>query len=488
MARHGLSVLARCGIVLLCMVTGPVLGAGQAERAVGLVKKMVASGEVAPGTVLKLAVKQGNITAYLGQGGELKSEWERQTGIQIDARVIPQIDSLEFLRSATGVDLTIARNHEYPDLYADGLIEDLTPLLARFGFVLDENPASGFILLRQQANFTDRVVAVPADGDVALLYLRRDLLEDPAQRARFRTRHGRELAAPKTWREYDELVRFFHDPKAEFYGSLEPRERLTGWMYWMLRYASLAAPGQYLFDERMRPLIDSPAGVAAAEHYVASVESSPPGILEEGRDYSFTLPLFMRGRGFATVITVAGAKILGQESSLVRDKFVVVPMPGSRLGGRLHRRTILIYGNNLVVPATAPNKALAFLYAMWLTDPAISARSIGVPGGFTDPYRHNHFTDKRIQGIYSAAALESMRAELPLTMPAGTGLPGEAEYVAALNDNLLLAAQKKITPQEAMSRTAREWEVVTERRGRARQMEYWSVFRRLFPHTEQSAR
>ncbi len=460
----------------------PAAWAGaQAERAIAAAKQLVAAGEVKPGTVLRLTVKQGNIAAFLGRGYELQNEWERRTGILIDANVMPQLDSLEFVRRAAGVDLTVARNHEYPDLYDAGLIEDLAPYLRRFGFSLSEDGGDGFFLLDRQAYFGERLVAIPADGDVAILYLRRDLLEDPAQRARFKERYQRELKAPRTWREYRELVEFFHKPEAGFYGSLEPRERLTGWMYWMPRYASLAFPNQYLFDDQMRPLIDSPAGVAATESYVATVPFSPPDILTEGKDYNYTLPLFVRGNGFATILTMAGAKIFRLENSAVRDKFMAVPMPGHRVGGRLQRRTTLIYGNNLIIPRSAPNKALAFLYAMWLTDADISARSVSVPGGFADPYRYNHLRDERIRSTYTPQALDNLRGELPVVTPSGTGVPGDAEYLAVLNDHLALAARREISPGEAMARTARAWEAITERRGRAQQIAHWQAFKKRYP-------
>lgn len=170
------------------LAAGGSAGAGeQASKAVVAVKQLQASGEVKPGTVLRLRVKQGNIAAFLGRGYELQNQWERQTGILIDATVMPQLDSLAFIRQASEVDLTIARNHEYPDLVSGSLIEELTPFLQRFGFSLPDDRVSGYMQPERQAYFMDRVVAIPADGDITTLILRKDLLEDPANQARFNT-------------------------------------------------------------------------------------------------------------------------------------------------------------------------------------------------------------------------------------------------------------------------------------------------------------
>ena len=452
----------------------------QAEKALASIKKLQASGEIAPSTVLQLTVKQGNIASFLGRDGELRKEWELRTGIPIDAKLMPQLDSMDFIESDRKVDLTIARNHEYPDLYHRNLIEDLTPLLQRFGFALPVDPSSGYFLLQQQAYLGERVVAIPADGDLPLLFLRRDLLEDAGNRTRYRARFGRELEPPKTWDEYQNQITFFHKPDEGISGALEQRERNTAWMFWILRYASYAAT-PFLFDVQMRPLIDSLAGIAATANYLATVPYSPPRILDEGNDYSYTLPLFMSGKGYATIITPAGAKLFSMDNAAVRDKFVTAALPGVMAKSGLRRHSTLIYGNNLVIPRFSPNKALAFLFAMWLTDPDISTRSVGVPGGFADAYRYNHLRDERIRRVYTAQAIDIVTGELPIVIPSGTGLPGNSEYLAALNKNLWLALHGRLSAGEAMKHTARDWNLITDRYGRQQQILHWTAFRRQFP-------
>lgn len=458
----------------------------QAERAVAAVRQLVARGEIKPDAVLRLRAKQGNMVSFVGRDYELQRDWEKQTGILIDASVMPQLDSLEFLRKAADIDLMIARNHEYADINAAGLVEDLGPLLQRFGFRLSDDPDSGYMLLKHQAYVGDRVIAIPADMDVALLFLRRDMLEDPAQRAKFREKHGRDLKPPRTWAEYQQLVEFFHRPKDGFYGCAEPREKLTGWMYWLPRYLSAAVPNQFLFDDQMHPLINSPAGIAATESYAATLPYTPPQALEDGKDYSYTLPFFIRGNAFATILTSATAKISNRDDSPIKGKFIAAPMPGRVVGGKLVRRTQFIYGNNLVVPASAPNKALGFLFAMWLTDPDNAARSVAA-NGIADPYRFGTLRDERVRGMYTAQALDLLKSELGFVAPSGTGLPGDSEYIGALNGNIWLAASGRLTAAEAMARTAREWEAITERLGRDNQIARWREFKRLYPSATEAA-
>ena len=248
-------------------------------------------------------------------------------------------------------------------------------------------------------------------------------------------------------------------------------------MFWMQRYFSQAQPYQPLFDERARPLIDSPAGIAATAHYVHAARHSTPEITEAGRDYSYVLPLFMQGKAFAVMTTAAGAKLFNAPGSAVRGKFVAVPMPGYRSDGELVRRNVPVYGNNLVVAAHGRQRTLAFLFAMWVTDPEVSLRTVGVPGGHTDPYRWHHLRDARVAELYTQAALDVSVGEWSVALPAGTGLSADSEYLAALDRNLWRAATGEIGAAQAMRATAAEWERITERVGRDRQIAALRRFR-----------
>ncbi|MCP4595499.1 extracellular solute-binding protein [Neptuniibacter sp.] len=451
----------------------------QAELAVEHVKSLIASGEVRSGEVLHLVAKQGNIANFLGDSHQLKARWETETGTSIDVHTMPQVASLNFIRQAENVDLTIARNREYADLYQQLLIENLRPYADRFqlGVGMDND----LILPVLQAEFAGNQVAIPADGDLAILYLRRDLLDDPNHQARYQKLYGKALQAPETWQEYQQQVEFFHMPDRGIVGSLEQRDQSSGWMFWMLRYASQSLPNQLLFDEDMNPLINSPEGIAATESYIATVPFSPEGILNKDSNYTFTLPRFLNGKGYSTIITLAGAKIFNLPHSKVRGDFIAVPMPGVRIGDKLNRRTTLIYGNNLVIPKRAQNKELAYLFAMWLTDPDISVEAIGTKGGFSDPYRFSHLSNSAMQKIYTAEVLNTVQQDLPHTVPAGTGLPGDTEYISILNKQIFLAASGVKTAQEAMRDVAAGWQDVTNKYGRESQKVIWHEIRKNYP-------
>jgi multiple sugar transport system substrate-binding protein len=474
-------------LLWLCFLIGlqffpQITSAGdQAQRAVQEVKKLMDEGKIPKDATLRIVAKEGNINNFWGNQMAIKSQWEDATGTMLDTEIRPNLPVLEFMRRQKDFDITLARQREYPDLYLENLVLELTPYVRRFGLDIDANPKDGFFRPTAQTSFDGKIVAIPADGDVAVMYLRKDLMDDPGFKAEFVDTYGQPLEIPATWDDYLRLVKFFNRPEKGIYGTCEHRDPQTGWMFWMPRYASQAWPNQYLFDDDMHPLINSAAGVVATRNYVQTVAFSPDGITGENNHYTYAMPIFRDGKSFAYIITAAGAKAFNGDKSAIKGKFMMCPMPGARVNDRLVRRTSFIYGNNMVVASASQNPELAFLFAMWFSDPDISNQAVEVFRGIADPFRYNQVHNKSLWPIYTRQVLEMLPSQFEIAVPAGTGLPGDAEYMRALSGNLWLAARGKITPEAAMAQTAAQWEKITDKFGRRQQIRYWKVFKKGFP-------
>ena len=48
-----------------------------------------------------------------------------------------------------------------------------------------------------------KIYGFPDDGDVFLMYYRRDIFEDPAVQKAFKDKTGKDLSVPKTWADFD---------------------------------------------------------------------------------------------------------------------------------------------------------------------------------------------------------------------------------------------------------------------------------------------
>ncbi len=467
-------------IVAAMMLPQQIMAGSQAEKAIAGAIALRAAGKI-PDSTIRIVAKEGNISSLWGKNFSLKKRWEQATGVTLDAHVRPNLPVLEFMRSSRDFDITFARQGEYPDLVNENLVADLTPLVKRYKTKLDENVNDGIYGVRAQTEFDNKIVALPADGDVTVMYLRKDLLDDPMNKAKFLQKYGVKLEIPKTWDDYLRQIEFFHNPEKEFYGTVEHRDSGTGWMFWMPRFVCQAFPNQYLFDDNMHPLINSPVGIRATENYVKTVAFSPLDITGEGNHYNYALPIFLNGNAFAYIITMAGAKIFNSNRSSIRNKFVSLPLPGAVVDGRLIQRNSFIYGNNIVLAAASPRQELAFLFAMWITDPDISTESVAVSSSISDPFRYNHARNPRIQEIYSHQAVGILKEQFANAIPEGTGLPGNERYLSSLSQNLWLAAKGQITPAKAMADTAEKWETITQQLGRKKQIEHWRKFKTKFP-------
>lgn len=100
---------------------------------------------------------------------------------------------------------------------AEDLLLDLAPYVA--AHPPPDFPAGWVPSLRQMQVFDDRILGLPYhDGPECLIY-RQDLLADPQHQRAFAERFGRPLAVPRTWSEFVDAARYFHDPDAGLYGT-----------------------------------------------------------------------------------------------------------------------------------------------------------------------------------------------------------------------------------------------------------------------------
>ena len=141
--------------------------------------------------------------------------------------------------------------------YAPSQVQWLLPLDGRL-----EPAEVGDLLARpaELARIGGRLMQVPRNLDMRLLYYRRDLFEDPRSVEAFAAAHRRPLGVPSTWDELVEVAIFLTGPGC--HGFLFPGRDsgLFGTFYELL-----VSAGGELFDAELRPAFDSPAGWWAAD-------------------------------------------------------------------------------------------------------------------------------------------------------------------------------------------------------------------------------
>lgn len=161
-------------------------------------------------------------------------------------------------------DLALLVTDWLAEALAESAIEDLQAWQHRLP--IPDWPDGWARSLVQPLVFGHELSALPwHDGPECLVY-RSDLFADPARRAAFRKKFGRDLAPPTTWQEFEQTARFFTDPAAHLYGTVFaafPDGHNTLYDFAL----QLWSRGGELLDAGGRPQITTPEAVAALDFY-----------------------------------------------------------------------------------------------------------------------------------------------------------------------------------------------------------------------------
>ncbi|RPH81203.1 MAG: extracellular solute-binding protein, partial [Candidatus Rokuibacteriota bacterium] len=254
----------------------------------------------------------------------------------------------------------------------------------------------------------------------------------------------------------------------DLYGAQEYRAREFGYRWWQGRYLSR---GKLFFDRNMKPLIDGPEGIETTKDQVALTKHMPKDIFGWGTPQNY--PFFAQGNSFsiATFPSLVGYS-QNAPGTVVKGKVLSCVVPGSMVGGKLVRRAVQPAGTNYMVSSFSKHPEAAYWFLQWFTGPAVGNRTVADRDGFWEPFRVGQDKDASIVARFGeqfmSVTLENAKIAVPM-IP----LQGNREYFDALDVALQEAYHGRISAEEAMRRTARQWERITDDIGRKRQIEAW---------------
>lgn len=303
------------------------------------------------------------------------------------------------------------------------------------------------------------------DGDVFVMYYRRDWFEDPKNKEAFRGKYAYDLAAPKTWKEWDDVCAFFTEMKQadKAYGCAI--QRTAGNVY-MWFYDHFRNNGGKFFGSDMKAAINSDKGVQTLTEMVNSNKHMPPGVEKWG--FIEVLQTWMDGN-LGMIITWPPIGRWSEGYGL--DSKQLEWVPKTKVAGKVGYavspggRSELAGGFMLGVSADSKNKEAAYAFAQWATSPEISRQRVKIPFALRDPYRLSHFSDPDYAKLWPNASeyLKTLQ-EGAATGLADLGIPGAREYEEAL-DRAITAAYAGTDPKAALDKAAEEWNAITERIG-----------------------
>jgi len=414
--------------------------------------------------------------------------WEKLTGIKINVveQMIPDMYSIaetEFIKKSGVFDLITVVPSSLPDYVELGSLEPLQPYLDKYEY----NKELEDISLSYRNNWmrwNGKIYTIPDDGDVLMMYYRKDLFEDQGNRTDFRKKYGYELRPPTTWKQFDEISAFFTEKYAPaLYGSAMIHDSLSFYFF----EERFRVNGGRFFDEKtMKTTINGPIGKKTLREMVDRLKNMPPGAGKWGfmdvlgsfvggklAMTQFWPPLGRWAEGYGTnteqLSWVPKSKVIGKVGYSMT--------PGGYSG--------MAAGFGLSISSQSKNKEATYLFIQWLTSKKVSLDRVQIPYSLRDPYRISHYQSPEYRGRWGNAPqyLDILEKSSKNGMP-DLFLYQISRYERVLTEGLNAAFAGDVPPDVALDKIAASWDSLTKAIGVDKQREIykaWSARPNAYP-------
>jgi multiple sugar transport system substrate-binding protein len=465
----------------------PRKGNTVAERAISAAKFLLDQHPEWKGTELVLACVGGYEPGF----NAMKGRWEQETGTKVAVTTIPLPSFFDKMMveavSRTGsIDLINAQTMYLSDLAEAELLYPLDDS-AMWIDVRERGRPDGYIypLDRTIPYYKGKLYGFLQDGDVQLLYYRKDYLSDPKEKEAFEKQYGYPLAPPKTMFEYRDICHFFTRPP-DLFGSVEFRELTRNSFTYYLYVTAKKWPNWYYFDDNMKPQLTAKEAIEAAELYVENVKNMAPNQPElTGLS---AVQSFGEGKAIFGISSPSAARIFEDPKAVSRGKWDTYPIPGYNIDGPggtkiLNRRSVNLASWSLCVSNYSKKRDLAVCLATFFADPDMLVEAMIAPGTWHDPCRYNAVgpnAPARLKDV-RGPVLTAFEENATIMAPMLSGIRGATEYNVTLSKNLHAAMTGSVDTAKALETTEQQWEEATERLGREKQIEAWREIKKFYP-------
>ncbi|HXT08345.1 MAG TPA: extracellular solute-binding protein [Roseiarcus sp.] len=444
-------------------------------RAIEGIKALKAAGKAPSKLVFQMSEGAiGQLTkSFPADAPTIQSVWEKETGIKIE--IVGVASGNEFTKvmqdistKGAAFDIYQVEWNRLGDLTEAGGLVNLDEYVAKYKPEWDD-PKRGYTGGVQGVTLLNKYngshYAVSLDGDFQTWIYRKDLFENSKEQADFKAKFGRDLHFPETWDELTEVASFFHRPDKGLFGCTDLRNQGWGYTNWYQRYCSMAAPNKLLFDDHGKALINSPEGVKAAQGYVDGLKYHSPDAISWGWPEQYgnmasgnaaITCAFSNMPKFLDSAANAGSKVTG--------KLAAALPPGTRVNGKLIRRSVLWFNLMAMVSTQSKHPEAAYLFLQWLGGSRTFSWMSSNPAGYFDPFQLANFDDPLVQQSYHPYQVANIRETIKRAVPS-INYAGASSYHKSLDDNLMAALTGNQTAEQAMAATAKAWDKVTRRIG-----------------------
>jgi multiple sugar transport system substrate-binding protein len=285
---------------------------------------------------------------------DMARDFAKGTGIEVVVR------AGEPFAAVDGTDLAIVEQGRLPNLVREGAIRPwslflINPALRDDAF---KPEIDCFAAAWEACRPGGELYGYPYSAHAALLWLRTDMVMEPAEAQAFETVTERVLAKPANPERYRELVEWFHRPDEGLAGVGLAGERglapLREWLVYLEAFGGAVYEGE-------RVVADSPAAVESLAYYRDLLAYAQPDAHEA--DPGEVARAFARGEVFASVLP---ARWVGLTADATADEAGIPIVSYGLFPGQTEAPASVVWSQVMTVPADADNPDAAFLFAQWL--------------------------------------------------------------------------------------------------------------------------
>lgn len=463
---------------------------------------VVAQDQPFAGQTIVVATQTG--PSISGPIKDFAPEWEAKTGASVQVAEFAFGELYEkilasFETGSNDFDMLVFPADWAGDFMAPGYLEPISQEL------LDTLEPDDIIPLYADriTAWGDTVYALPYDGDAHMLYYRKDLINpESPHAAEFQEQYGYALDEPQTWSQYYDIAEFFNGREVETAGETAPiygvaeAQRRDAQSYWV--FLSHAAgygkiPGNPCFffscDESFTPQVNNPGWVAALEDYIRSRDLGSP---EQNQwDVAQTRVTFPAG---CCALNIdwgdVGPISYNPNASVIIGNTGFAPLPAAdrywnyETGAwveEVNRAPFIAFGGWIIsVPKDSDVKEAALDFAAFMAAPEMVKTLAVTPDTGVNPSRFSQFEDVQMwvdAGFDEEGATDYLQAVLDTINDPNAVLDlrirGSAEYLQALDFEVSRALANEVTAQEALDNVAAAWNEISDRLGRAEQLEQY---------------
>jgi multiple sugar transport system substrate-binding protein len=396
-------------------------------------------------------------------------KWKELTGIDVKVVEVSTAEMFtkimqDYRSGASAYDALNVIPAWMPDLAQAGALEVLDPYVDKYGF-RDELQNIAPTYRDNQMMVDGKIYGFPDDGDVFLMYYRKDIFGDANLQAEYKAQTGNDLKVPTTWADFDSVGQFLTDKLApNTYGAAFFRQ--PPYTMYMFQERFRVEGGKFFDADTMKATINSDIGVQVLTAMRDENKFMPPGVETFG--FVENLAAFLQGQ---TAMTISWPPYGRWAAGYGTDEAVLSWVPKSTIAGKVGYalppggHPELAAGFALSVSSTSKNKDAAYLFIQWLNSEDVSLQRVQLPYALRDPFRNSHFTSPEYlakwpdAGAYLAALQEGSK----------TGLLDLSLLQTDKYEEVLRQAISKLwagdDPKAILDTAAAEWDAITAKIG-----------------------